>query len=126
MAQQVKNPTSIHVDMGLILGAAQWLKDSALLQAARSCGLDPKLLWLWCRPATAAPIQPPAWEPPYAVGADLKSKKKKGTKDPDTLSSPLKELRVGEPVVTLGCIVRYPCLCDLGLGQLGLLEQNGL
>ena len=35
------------------------------------------LLWLWCRLATAAPIQPLAWEPPYAVGMALKEPKKK-------------------------------------------------
>ena len=34
------------------------------------------LLWLWCRPAAAAPIRPLAWEPPYDVGAALKKKKK--------------------------------------------------
>ena len=28
------------------------------------CGWDPVLLWLWCRPAAAAPIQPLAWELP--------------------------------------------------------------
>ena len=28
-------------------------------------GLDPAFLWLWCRPAAAAPIQPLGWEPPY-------------------------------------------------------------
>ena len=39
------------------------------------CGLDPALLWLWCRPAATAPIGPLAWEPPYAVGAALKKKK---------------------------------------------------
>ena len=32
---------------------------------------------LWCRPAAAAPIQPLAWELPYAVGVALKSKKRK-------------------------------------------------
>ena len=32
-------------------------------------GSDPMLLWLWRRLAAAAPIQPLAWEPPYAVGA---------------------------------------------------------
>ena len=48
-----------------------------------SCGLgrrrgsNPALLWLWGRPAAAAPIRPLAWEPPYAVGVALKSKKKK-------------------------------------------------
>ena len=38
-------------------------------------GSDPALLWLWCRPAAVALIQPIAWEPPYAVGVALKSKK---------------------------------------------------
>ena len=33
------------------------------------------LLWLWCRPATAAPIGPLAWEPPYALDAALKRQK---------------------------------------------------
>ena len=32
-------------------------------------------MWLWL--AAVAPIQPLAWEPPYAAGAVLESKKKK-------------------------------------------------
>ena len=39
------------------------------------CGSDPVLLWLWCRPTAVALIRPLAWEPPYAVGTTLKSKK---------------------------------------------------
>ena len=41
------------------------------------------MLWLWRRPVATAPIQPLAWEPPYAVGAaqeiatTTKDKKKK-------------------------------------------------
>ena len=44
------------------------------------CNLDPVLLWLWCRPAVAALIQPLAWEPPDATCAALKKKKKKKKK----------------------------------------------
>ena len=35
------------------------------------CGLDPELLWLWCRLPATALIRPLAWEPPYAEGAAL-------------------------------------------------------
>ena len=34
MAQQVRNPTSIHEDLGLIPGLAQGVKDLVLPQAA--------------------------------------------------------------------------------------------
>ena len=46
-----------------------------------SCGVscrrnsDLMLLWLWCRLAAVALIQPLAWEPPHAVGTALKSQK---------------------------------------------------
>ena len=39
---------------------------------AQECGLDLALLWLWWRLAAAVPIQPLAWELPYAVGVALK------------------------------------------------------
>ena len=39
-------------------------------------GLDPALLWLWCRAAATAPIRSLAWEPPYAVGAAQEKTKK--------------------------------------------------
>ena len=40
-------------------------------------GSHPAWLWLWCRLAAVAPIQPLAWESLYASGAALKRKKKK-------------------------------------------------
>ena len=47
-----------------------------------SRGSDPKLLWLWCRPAAVDQIGPLAWElPPYAIGMALKRQKTKKKKE---------------------------------------------
>ena len=48
------------------------------------CSSDLVLLWLWCRPAATAPIQPLPWEPLHATGVALKRQKKDSTweKDP--------------------------------------------
>ena len=43
------------------------------------CSSDPALLWR--RPAAVAPIRLLAWEPPYAAGTTLKSKKKERKKE---------------------------------------------
>ena len=72
-----------------------WVQSLALLSGlgssiALSCGvgrrydLDSALMWLWCRPAAAALIQPLAWEPPSAMGVALKSKNKQTNKQKRT------------------------------------------
>ena len=68
VAQQVINLTSVHEDAGSIPCVAYWVG-------------DPVLLWLWCRPAAAAPVWSLAWELPYATGVALKSKKQNKTKN---------------------------------------------
>ena len=45
MARWVMNPSSVHEDVGLVPGLAQWVKELALL-------------WLWCRPIAAALFDP--------------------------------------------------------------------
>ena len=67
-----------------------------------SCGSDLALLWLWRRPVATAPIQPLAWEPPYAAGSALKRpKKKKKTNQPNKQKNPekRKKLKKNNPFI---------------------------
>ena len=80
VVQQMKNPTSIHEDMGLIPGLAQWVKDPCVAtgySVGHRCGSDLALMWLWCRPARMAPIQPLAQELHMPEEQPLKKRKKK-------------------------------------------------
>ena len=77
MAQWLTNLTRNHEVAGLIPGSVGWGSSLAV-----SCGVvcrlgsDPELLWLWRRPVATAPLQPLAWEPPYATGMVLEKAKR--------------------------------------------------
>ena len=72
MAQWLTNPTRNHEVAGSVPALVQRDNDHGV---AVSCGVGcrrssgPELLWLWRRLAATAPIQPLAWESPYATGA---------------------------------------------------------
>ena len=59
-------------------------------------GLDPALLWLWRRPVATAPIQPLAWEPPYAAGAaqETPTTTTKDKKRQKNLKKKLKKIKI--------------------------------
>ena len=78
------------------------------------CGWHPVLLWLWCKPATTAPILPLAWEPPYASGAALEKAKrqKKKKKRALTMYSPNVE-KMSFPLCTLLDSLGYQVLCSI-------------
>ena len=62
---------------------AQWVKDPELLQASvwvTDEGSDPALLWLWCRPAAAAPTALPRKFPILGTSICCRSGSKKKKK----------------------------------------------
>ena len=54
----------------------------------RRCSSDLAWLWLWCRPASVAPIWLLVWEPPYATDAALKRQKTEGKRKKWNVLSP--------------------------------------
>ena len=75
-------PTRNHKVAGSILALLSGLRSGIAVNCGSyRCSLDPVLLWLWCRPAATTQIRPLTWEPPYAMGADLKRQKIKNFKN---------------------------------------------
>ena len=64
MAQQLTNPTGIREDAGSIPASVSGLRIWHCCESGvgHRHSSDPALLWLWCRLATAAQIQPLDWE----------------------------------------------------------------
>ena len=78
MAQQVKNLSSIHEDLGS--SSVCWGSGvTTSYGIGHRCGLDLVLLWLYHRLAAIALIRPLAWEFLYVADAGLKRPKKKLT-----------------------------------------------
>ena len=71
---RLRTQHSVHKDAGATPGLSQGIGMSC--GVSHRCGLDPVLLWLWCRQAAEAPIQL-LTEFPYVAGAALKKKKKR-------------------------------------------------
>ena len=95
-----------------------------------SCGVvcrrGSDLMWLWPRTAAVALIGPLAGEPPYAAGAALKSKKKRGgarknkeclPEGAETWSKPRNSLIVVPPGLEMG-VGGSPRRCPLKQGYL--------
>ena len=87
MVQQIKNLTAGSSHRGAaemnLTSIKTWVQSLAQPSGLRirccyelwyRSQMDPMLLWLWCRLATIGPIQPLAWELPYASGKKQEKK----------------------------------------------------
>ena len=69
----------------------QWSGIAVSCVVGRRPGSDPALLWLWCRLVVVALIQSLAWELPYAMAVDLKSKVEEEKEEEEEEGEEIKE-----------------------------------
>ena len=81
---------------------------------------DPVLVWLWCRPAAIAAIRPLGWEPLYATGVALKSKKKRSELDRRYYIS-----YIGWKKMTWDWKLQQQQLCSMGGSRICFIYQSG-
>ena len=71
---------------------------------------DPALLWLWCRLAAIAPVEPLAWETPYAKSEALRKKKKRNSHPGSEETNPTRNHEDTGSVPDLTQLVKDPAL----------------
>ena len=70
-------------------------------------GSDPELLWLWCRPAAAAPMGPPSLGTSICYGCDPKKRKKKDKIQTDATEMALDHIGKVRIIPEVVCVPRY-------------------
>ena len=86
------------------------------------------MLWLWRRPAAAAPIRPLAWEPPYAVGLDqeMAKRQKKSEQNQNAIAfSPVPSFQETAAIIIRTGITWHHFLLELSHNLVNIKHISG-